>query len=66
MASHDSLVTIEEAAAILSVSVRTIARMQADGMLAPVYLPTPRKPKARRRFRRVDVLALAAAQTGAA
>lgn len=55
----DSLVTIEEAADILRVSVRTVARMQQDGALEPVYLPPVHRAKVRR-FRRSDVDAIAA------
>jgi excisionase family DNA binding protein len=57
MAADDSLVTIEQAAELLSVSVRTVYRMQADGDLQPVYIYGARKRRLRR-YRLVDVLQL--------
>jgi excisionase family DNA binding protein len=51
---HDELVTIAEAAALLNVSIRTVARLQSDGTLPPVYLTPVRKARIRR-FRRMDV-----------
>ena len=40
------LVTLDEAASLLSVSLRTVQRMVADGRLAPVR-PTPDAPRIR-------------------
>ena len=57
VSAHDNLVTIEEAANLLNVSVRTVFRLQSDGALPPVYLHPVRKAKIRR-FRRSDVEAL--------
>jgi DNA-binding transcriptional MerR regulator len=55
--SGDTLVTQREAAEILGVSVRTVARLQEDGTLTPVYLTPIRRAKIRR-YSRSQVEAL--------
>lgn len=68
VSAHDSteaaseFLTGAEVAAILDVSIRTVERMRADGILTPVYLPTGGRAL-RRRFRRADVEARVAAKT---
>lgn len=54
----EELLTVSEAAELLQVSARTVARMQADGDLEPVYLTRARRQKLKR-YRRADVEALA-------
>lgn len=43
-----------EVAKLLDVSLRTVERMRADGILTPVYLRTPGRAL-KRRFRRSEV-----------
>lgn len=64
LAADDSLVTAGQAAEILGVSIRTVERMQSDGILVPIYLPTPGRAKLRR-FNRSKVEARRAAAVSA-
>jgi excisionase family DNA binding protein len=57
LSADEMWVTARQAAELLGVSLRTVERMQSDGDLVPVYLPTPRRMKLRR-FRRSDIDAL--------
>lgn len=66
VSDSDTLIGIEATAQKLRVSVRTVYRMQADGLLEPVYVGSPRGPRARRRYRLADVEALAGTAAAAA
>lgn len=55
IASED--ITIIQAAEILGCSVRTVARLQSDGLLQPVYRESLRGRR-KRFFRRSEVAAL--------
>jgi excisionase family DNA binding protein len=63
-APTDDLVTYAEAADILQVSVRTVHRLREDGALAPIVSYTVRGGSIVR-FRRSQVVELAAAGSGA-
>ena len=55
MSPEENLVTIDEAAKLLDVSVRTVARLQSDGVLPPVYRQVTVRGDRRRYYRAADI-----------